>query len=84
MLKVSLVQQAIKKKILDKTLFALFKILFIKKKIFPGFVEMMSAYFPDFSQIQTGKVCEWIFELANETSKKKNSVETKTSESILT
>ncbi|XP_055298983.1 CUE domain-containing protein 2-A [Sitodiplosis mosellana] len=48
-----------------------------------GFVEMMSAYFPDFSQIETGKVCEWIFELANETSKKKNSVETKSSESIL-
>lgn len=56
-----------------------------KNKLFssPGFVEMMSAYFPDFSQIETGKVCEWIFELANETSKKKNTVETKSSESIL-
>lgn len=41
---------------------------------------MMSAYFPDFSQIETSKICEWIIELANDVSKKKNSVENKSSE----
>lgn len=41
---------------------------------------MMSAYFPDFSEIETGKVCEWIFELANEMTKKKNNDENNTSE----
>lgn len=48
-----------------------------------GFVEMMSAYFPDFSQIETSKVCEWIIELANEMSKKKNNAENKSSETII-
>lgn len=41
---------------------------------------MMSAYFPDFSQIETAKVCEWIIELANEMSKKKNNTENGSSE----
>lgn len=33
---------------------------------------MMSAYFPDFSQIETATVCEWIFELAKQMSDEKN------------
>lgn len=45
-----------------------------------GLVEMMSAYFPDFSQIETTKVCEWIFELANEMSKKKSNPENHSNE----
>lgn len=48
-----------------------------------GFVEMMSAYFPDFSQIETAKVCEWIFELANEMSKKKNNTESNSTEASI-
>ncbi|XP_037950478.1 CUE domain-containing protein 2-like [Teleopsis dalmanni] len=31
-----------------------------------GFVEMMSAYFDEFSSIETGVICEWIYQLANE------------------
>lgn len=37
-----------------------------------GFVEMMCAYFPDFSQIGSGVVCEWIFALADRMSNEKN------------
>lgn len=48
--------------------------------LFSGLIEMMSAYFPDFSAIDTSKVCEWIFELANEMSKKKSNTENKTNE----
>lgn len=44
---------------------------------------MMSAYFPDFSQIETAKVCEWIFELANEMSKKKNNTESNSTEASI-
>lgn len=43
----------------------------------------MSAYFPDFSQIETAKVCEWIFELANEMSKKKSNPQNNSSESSI-
>lgn len=31
-----------------------------------GFVEMMSAYFEDFSSIDQGVICDWIYKLANE------------------
>ncbi|TMW43533.1 hypothetical protein DOY81_011389 [Sarcophaga bullata] len=31
-----------------------------------GFVEMMSAYFEDFSSIDQGIICDWIYKLANE------------------
>lgn len=41
-----------------------------------GFVEMMSAYFPDFSQIDTAKVCEWLFELGNHMSDDKKTENT--------
>lgn len=55
--------------------------LFTNISVFPkGLVEMMSAYFPDFSQIETTKVCEWIFELANEMSKKKSNPENHSNE----
>lgn len=40
-------------------------------EIFLGFVEMMSAYLPDFSQIETGKVYQWIVALENEMSNEK-------------
>lgn len=40
----------------------------------------MSAYFPDFSQIETARVCDWVFELANEMAKKKNNTENNSSE----
>lgn len=53
---------------------------FFYYSVFSGLVEMMSAYFPDFSEIETSKVCEWIFELANEMSKKKNNTENKSNE----
>lgn len=43
----------------------------------------MSAYFPDFSAIETGKVCEWIFELANEMSKKKSNTENKSNDTSM-
>lgn len=36
-----------------------------------GFVEMMSAYFADFSQIETATVCEWLFRLQNQMSNEK-------------
>lgn len=36
-----------------------------------GFAEMMSAYFPDFSQIETATVCEWLFRLQNQMSNEK-------------
>lgn len=31
-----------------------------------GFVEMMGAYFGDFSSIDQGIICDWIYKLANE------------------
>lgn len=31
-----------------------------------GFVEMMSAYFTEFSSIDQGIICDWIYKLANE------------------
>jgi len=31
-----------------------------------GFVEMMGAYFEEFSTIDQGVICEWIYKLANE------------------
>ncbi|CAD7084739.1 unnamed protein product [Hermetia illucens] len=34
-----------------------------------GFVEMMSAYFSDFSRIDPATICTWIFQLENELSK---------------
>lgn len=45
-----------------------------------GFAEMMSAYFPDFSQIETATVCEWLFRLQNQMSNEKKA-EHSTSES---
>lgn len=38
-----------------------------------GFVEMMSAYFPDFSQIETNSVYQWIVQLESHMSKEKKS-----------
>lgn len=32
---------------------------------------MMSAYFPDFSQIGTATICEWIFQLESQISNEK-------------
>lgn len=37
---------------------------------------MMSAYFPDFSQIETTTVCEWIFQLENQMSNEKKNENT--------
>lgn len=31
-----------------------------------GFVEMMSAYFSEFSSIDQSVICDWIYKLANE------------------
>lgn len=46
-----------------------------------GFVEMMEAYLPDFSQIETAKVYEWIVDLENEMSNvKKNGAENSTND----
>lgn len=42
---------------------------------FSGFVEMMSAYFPDFSQIDTTAVYNWIFQLENQMSNEKKKEE---------
>lgn len=45
---------------------------------------MMSAYFPDFSQIGSGVVCEWIFALANQMSnEKKSTADNSTSEASI-
>lgn len=41
---------------------------------FSGFVEMMSAYMPDFATIETDKVYQWIVDLENEMSNKKKNV----------
>lgn len=41
-----------------------------------GFIEMMSAYFPDFSQIATPTVCEWLFQLGSEMKNEKASGQT--------
>ncbi|XP_058468051.1 CUE domain-containing protein 2 [Malaya genurostris] len=35
-----------------------------------GFIEMMSAYFNDFANIESSIVCTWIFQLENQLSKK--------------
>ena len=40
-----------------------------------GFCEMMTAYFPEFSVIEPGSVCTWIFELASSLSSKKRTSE---------
>ncbi|GLG92904.1 hypothetical protein R5R35_003257 [Gryllus longicercus] len=37
-----------------------------------GFCEMMAAYFPEFSVIHHGAVCQWMFELAATLSQKKS------------
>lgn len=48
-------------------MYVLFSIIII------GFIEMMSAYFPKFSNIESTKICTWIFEVENELSNlKKN------------
>lgn len=47
-----------------------FLLLFVFEKCL-GFVEMMSAYLPDFSQIETGKVYQWIVDLENKMSNEK-------------
>lgn len=39
---------------------------------------MMSAYFPDFSQIAAAKVCEWLFELGNHMTDDKKTTKTST------
>lgn len=36
---------------------------------------MMSAYFPDFSQIGTATICEWIFKLESQISNEKKTDE---------
>lgn len=33
-----------------------------------GFIEMMSAYIPDFSGIDPATICSWIFQLESELS----------------
>lgn len=60
---------------------AFFNLFFSCKYIFVvtisiclGFVEMMSAYMPDFSTIETTKVYQWIVDLENEMSNKKKNV----------
>lgn len=40
-----------------------------------GFIEMMSAYFPDFSRIDPAAVCSWIFQLESQLSTMNKSVE---------
>lgn len=57
----SCVQQAIKMEFYDFNKFS-------------GFVEMMSAYMPDFATIETDKVYQWIVDLENEMSNKKKNV----------
>ena len=37
-----------------------------------GFCEMLSAYLPEFVNIDHGQVCEWIFELSSTLSQKKS------------
>ncbi|XP_055615691.1 CUE domain-containing protein 2 isoform X2 [Toxorhynchites rutilus septentrionalis] len=37
-----------------------------------GFIEMMSAYFNDFANIEPATVCSWIFQLESQLSKKPN------------
>lgn len=45
---------------------------------------MMTAYFPDFSQIGTGVVCEWIFALADQMSnEKKGTADNSTNEASI-
>lgn len=46
-----------------------------KSFLFSGFVEMMSAYLPEFSQIDTTAVYNWIFQLENKMSNEKNKEE---------
>lgn len=49
--------------------------------IYQGFVEMMAAYLPDFSQIEAAKVYQWIVDLENEMSDvKKNDAENNTND----
>ena len=36
-----------------------------------GFCEMLSAYLPDFVNIDHGSVCDWIFQLSSTLSRKK-------------
>ncbi|KAJ6637306.1 CUE domain-containing protein 2 [Pseudolycoriella hygida] len=40
-----------------------------------GFIEMMSAYFPEFSKIDPASVCTWIFQLENQLSSLNKSAE---------
>lgn len=37
-------------------------------KILSGFIEMMSAYFPEFSRIHTQSVCTWMYQLEKQLS----------------
>ncbi|XP_055906083.1 CUE domain-containing protein 2 [Eupeodes corollae] len=47
-----------------------------------GFTEMMSAYFSEFSLIDSGVICNWIFKLESELSEMEKSRDTETSANI--